>query len=200
MTLAQQIAKARADLRNAVDTATLVLWSDEIQHEVFNLDIPLFEKRATLSSTDDQTEYDVSTDVATDVRKIKEIFYELTNVTSPYDMDYDQKRIYKYRFFDFIQNDDKLYLTDDPDGKDLTVVYYRVPTSITAVSSTPELPERWRKGYYIGMMKMAADRQYKTPSGDWQQIWQMYLNELEGNNRVQNRGPNTVQPYNIFVR
>ena len=135
-TTAEIVAKVKQDLRNAVDSDTLVAWLNDVQEDIFCLDLPLFLNRVTdFTSTDDLLTYTISA-IASDVRKIKEVYIDLEDVTSPYAEDYEAKRLYRYKYLDFSQNGTYLYLEVDPDGYDLTVVYYRTPTQVSAVGDT----------------------------------------------------------------
>lgn len=199
MTLAQIINKARADLRYVVDESDLVIWANDIQEDIFTLDIPLFEKRVDFTSTDGTYEYTLSTIITGgDLRKIKEVFIDLENVTSPYDVDYEVKRNRRFKYLDFRHNDTTLYLDDDPDGNDVTVVYYKTPTVIDAVTDTPDLPVRWRRGIYCGLMMMAAEQQLKVPDGNWFTIYEAYKKRIVDSEGVQNKGADTVQSYSLI--
>jgi len=197
MTLAQILTKARADLRNAVDLDTLVIWAAETQDDIGNLDIPLFKKRKTdFSSTSEQKEYDIS-DIGADVRKIHSIWYELQTTTDPYDHDYGQKQAWERKYFKFDQNDTNFWLEEDPEGKTLTIAYYRILTPITSQASSIDFATRWHRGIYIGIMKRAAEQKYKTPSGNWETLFDKFLGEMQANERSINRGPQTVRYYSV---
>lgn len=198
-TLAQMINRAKADLKNIIDQDELVMWADWVQEDIFNLDIPLFVKRNTSFATTDGTKtYDIS-DVGSDVRKIRSIFRVLSDTTDPSDYDYNASTEYQYKYYDFTQNDTQFFLNEDPDGYTLTVEYYRTPTAITSISSSIDLPARYRRGIYIGLMKYGEQRKLETPSVNWEAMWDKFIYELKRDMQSINQGAKTVKPYNIFV-
>lgn len=196
-TLAQVVARFRKDMRNVIDSDTAVEWANDVQEDVFTLDVTLFEKRADYATTDDTYSYTIA-DIANDIRKIKEVFLDLNSVTDPYDQDYQAKRHHRYKFFDFDCNGDTVYLRHNPAGNELTFVYYRTPVAMTTISSAIDFPVRWHRVLYLGMMAMAAENQYKTPSGDWYQIYEAYKQKIETNENVQNTGAVTIEPYSLM--
>ena len=194
MNLQQTITRFQADTRYAVEQDEAILWADTVQNDIFNLDIPLLSVRATLETTDGTLKYAL-TEIAADVRKIGWMRYKVTtsDVT-----DYDKNIYWGYQYYEFDSNDTDVWFTDDPDGRDIEVNYYRTPTLIDDINDSIDLPTRWKRGIYLGMMQMAQERKHEVPSGNWFQMYENFKEGMKTNEKSKDKGAQKVAYYNIL--
>lgn len=196
--LTQIVAQVRKNLRNAIDADVLVEWSNDIQEDVYTLNIPLFEKTQLNFSTTDQTLVYTLANIASDIRQVRAVRIDLDDVGTDYQDSYVKKLEFRWKFLDFKHNELLLELEQDPDGYNIDVIYYRTPVAITDIASAIDLPLRWRRVIYLGMMAMAAEHQYKLPEGNWVVMFDKYKDRINDTEKVQNRGADTVDPYSIL--
>lgn len=199
MNLAQIIAKAKSDLKNKVNTDTLLLWADQSQTDIYNLDIPLFEKRVTdFVTPDDNILTFLKTDIADDIRKVKEWFYPKDPGATLVD-DYNRFTNFSKVYIAFREDDTNVYLQSPVlTTIDATVVYYKSPNTLISIATVPTLPGRWIRGIYLGIMRMAGEHQYKTPQGNWEVLFEQYLNKISDKESVMDKGAGKVDAYNVL--
>lgn len=210
MTLAQHLDKAKTDLKNAVDTDTLLLWADEIQRDMYTKDVNIFESRGVLTTVENQKTYDIrnaSNDIKvtaggaaiTNLRKIKWIRLDLTTIDTPLLTDYGSRFTNEFRYLAFHTNDVDLFFDSDPRTDDFDVSYYKLPNVLDDVNDTPTLPERWRRGIYLGIMMMAYEHQIKDIGEKWVVMYDRFKDKIRDNETKINRGASTVVPYGMLT-
>ena len=197
-TLSEIATRVRRTSRQTVDPDEIVDMAQDVLEEIYLQDCQLFQKSVLYTSTDGTLAYSLS-GIASDIRKISQVYIDLTNVSTKYeDQNYYAAKVYKQRHLQFKTSDTFLTLRDDPDGDVLTIWYYRTPTAITSISSTIDLPSRWRRLLYYGLMSMVKEGKDESPGVSYGRLYANGLKEMLTSENIKTEGAMTSDYYSLM--